>query len=135
MSRSEIMARIKAKDTRVELLLRQELWKRGLRYRKNVKKIYGKPDIAFISRKLVVFCDSEFWHGKKYLEGEIPVRNRAFWEKKFKKNIERDLKVNQILRKSGWTVLRFWEKDIKKNVSKCAKKIEETLKKKADGKK
>lgn len=135
MSRSEIMARIKAKDTRVELLLRRELWKRGLRYRKNVKDIYGKPDIAFLSRKLAVFCDSEFWHGKKYLEGEIPATNKAFWREKFRKNIERDIQVNWVLRQSGWTVIRFWEKDIKKDVAKYAKKIEEALKRKKKGKK
>ena len=57
------MSRVKNKDSAIEVALRKELWSRGLRYRKNVKTIFGKPDIAFIGKKIAVFCDSEFWHG------------------------------------------------------------------------
>ena len=57
------MKRVKNKDSDIELILRKELWSRGLRYRKNVTGIIGKPDIVFISKKVAVFCDSEFWHG------------------------------------------------------------------------
>ena len=53
----------KGKDSKIEILLRQELWSRGLRYRKNAKSVYGHPDIVFISKKIAVFCDGEFWHG------------------------------------------------------------------------
>lgn len=55
--------KVKSKDSEIEVLLRKELWKRGLRYRKNVKNICGKPDIVFLSKKVAIFCDSEFWHG------------------------------------------------------------------------
>ena len=61
--RRKNMQAIKNRDSQIELLLRRELWKRGLRYRKNVKTVYGHPDIAFIGKKVAVFCDSEFWHG------------------------------------------------------------------------
>ena len=71
INRSENMSRIKNKNTSIELLLRKELWKRGLRYRVNDKSIFGKPDIVFKRKKIAIFCDSEFWHGKKFLEGEI----------------------------------------------------------------
>lgn len=57
------MQQIKNRDSEIERLLRSELWERGLRYRKNVKTVYGKPDIAFLRKKIAVFCDSEFWHG------------------------------------------------------------------------
>ena len=57
------MSRIRSKDTKIELELRKELWSRSLRYHKNIKTIPGKPDIAFIGKKVAVFCDSEFWHG------------------------------------------------------------------------
>lgn len=57
------MKQVKNKDSKIEILLRKELWNRGLRYRKNVKKILGKPDLAFIGKKIAIFCDSEFWHG------------------------------------------------------------------------
>jgi len=129
MTRSEIMQRVKSKNTKIEIILRKELWKRGLRYQKNVKDIFGKPDIVFKGKKLVVFTDSEFWHGKQFLEGKsIPKTNTEYWVNKFKRNIERDKKVNKKLQDEGWTVLRFWGIDIKKNVSNCADAIERTLK-------
>ena len=59
--RHKNMQAVKSKDSKIEVLLRQELWKRGLKYRKNVKTVYGHPDIAFIGKRIAVFCDSEFW--------------------------------------------------------------------------
>lgn len=130
MSRFENMRRIKSKDTSIEIILRKELWKRGLRYRKNVKDIFGKPDIVFKGKKLAVFADSEFWHGKQFLEGKyIPKTNTEFWIKKISRNIERDKEVNKKLQDDGWTILRFWEEDIRKSVSNCADIIEKELKK------
>jgi len=130
ISRSENMRRIKSKDTTIEILLRKELWKRGLRYRKNVKNVYGKPDIVFKGKKLAVFADSEFWHGKQLLEGKyIPKTNTEFWVKKITRNIERDKEVNEKLKEDGWTVLRFWETDIRKKLLACADNVEEKLNK------
>jgi len=129
ISRSENMRRIKSKDTTIEILLRKELWKRGLRYRKNVKDIYGKPDIVFKGKKLAIFTDSEFWHGKQLLEGKyIPKTNTEFWVNKITRNIERDKEVNKKLESEGWIILRFWEIDIRKNVSECADIVEKTIK-------
>lgn len=83
ISRSENMRRIKSEDTSIEIILRRELWKRGLRYQKNVKNIFGKPDIVFKGKRLAVFVDSEFWHGKQLLEGKyIPKTNTEYWIKK-----------------------------------------------------
>ena len=62
------MQQVKNKDSKIEVLLRNELWSRGIRYRKNVNRIYGKPDIVFIGKKIAVFCDSEFWHGYNWEE-------------------------------------------------------------------
>ena len=129
ISRSENMRRIKSKDTTIEILLRKALWKRGLRYQKNVKDVYGKPDIVFKGKKLAVFADSEFWHGKQLLEGKyIPKTNTEFWVKKITQNIERDKEVNKKLESEGWIILRFWETDIRKDVSACADTVEEILK-------
>ncbi len=61
--RKRIMKSVKNKDSEIEILLRKALWKRGIRYRKNVGSIYGCPDIAFKGKKIAAFCDSEFWHG------------------------------------------------------------------------
>ncbi len=123
------MRRIKSKDTTIEILLRKELWKRGLRYQKNVKGIFGKPDIVFKGKKLAVFADSEFWHGKQLQEGKyIPKTNTKFWVNKITRNIERDKEVNKKLESESWTVLRFWETTIRKDVSGCADTVEKTLK-------
>jgi DNA mismatch endonuclease (patch repair protein) len=121
------MSKVKSKDTSIEIALRKVLWKRGLRYRKNYTKLIGKPDIVFLKAKVVVFCDSEFWHGKQYSDGKMPKTNIEFWETKFKRNIQRDNDVNLKLKKDGWIVLRFWQKEIHKDVLYCADIIENTL--------
>ena len=123
--RHKNMQAVKSKDSEIERLLRNELWKRGLRYRKNVKDIIGKPDIAFIGKKVAVFCDSEFWHGFNWEERKEDIKTRReFWIPKIERNMQRDLEVNAALAGAGWTVLRFWGKDIKKHCSECADVIE-----------
>lgn len=115
------MKAVKNKDSEIEILLRRELWSRGLRYRKNVKTVYGKPDIAFIGKKIAVFCDSEFWHGYAWEIAQDEFQSRRdFWIPKIERNIQRDKEVNERLRNDGWIVLRFWGREIKKDVSACA---------------
>ncbi len=125
ITRSENMRRIKYQDTSIEIKLRKALWHKGYRYKKNCKNIFGKPDICFKGKKLAIFCDSEFWHGKYLLEQKyIPATNQSYWIPKIERNIERDKKVNIALAEDGWTVLRFWQKDIEKNIEMCIEKIE-----------
>ena len=127
------MRRVKNKDSDIELLLRKELWQRGIRYRKNVRKIYGNPDIVFIGLKIAVFCDSEFWHGYNWEERKKDFKsNRDFWIPKIERNIERDKEVNEKLKADGWIVIRFWGKEIKKETKKCADIIEKALKERRD---
>ena len=115
------MQAVKNKDSQIELLLRQELWSRGLRYRKNVNRIYGKPDIVFIGKKVAVFCDSEFWHGYNWEERKIDFKShQEFWIPKIERNMERDAEVTARLESEGWTVIRFWGNEIKKNTAQCA---------------
>lgn len=124
ISRSENMRRIKSKETSIEVKLRKALWARGHRYRKNCPKIKGKPDICFIGKKVAVFCDSEYWHGKYLLEGRyIPKTNTEFWVNKIKSNIERDKKVNAQLESEGWTVIRLWGEEIDKELDSCVDRI------------
>ena len=127
ISRSENMRRIKSKGTKIEKLLGKAMWAEGLRYRKNCKDVFGKPDFCFKGKKIAIFCDSEFWHGKKFLEGERFKTNADFWEEKIKRNIERDKIVNETLKKEGWIVLRFWGRDIENNVIFCVKKIKKVV--------
>ncbi len=135
ISRSENMRRIRSKDTSIEIMLRKALWAKGIRYRKNCKDIFGKPDICIKKYKIAVFCDSEFWHGKYFLEGKVPKTNQDYWIPKLKRNIERDKKVNETLKKEGWTVLRFWEKEIRKNLDECVEKICNAIEEKKQKKK
>ena len=122
------MKAVKNKDSQIELLLRKELWARGLRYRKNVNRIVGKPDIAFLGKKVAVFCDSEFWHGYNWDERKKDFKShQEFWIPKIERNMERDIEVTGILESEGWTVLRFWGKDIKKHLQECADKIERVV--------
>ena len=119
------MRQVKNKDSVIEVALRKELWSRGLHYRKNVKSVYGKPDIAFIGKKIAVFCDSEFWHGYDWEERKKDFKShQEFWIPKIERNMERDREVTERLESEGWTVLRFWGKEIKKNVSACADMIQ-----------
>ena len=126
--RHKNMQAVKSKDSEIERLLRNELWKRGLRYRKNVKDIIGKPDIVFIGKKVAVFCDSEFWHGYNWEERKEDIKTRReFWIPKIERNIQRDIEVNKQLTEEGWIVLRFWGRDIKRNYQNIADIIENTL--------
>lgn len=119
--RAKNMRAVKNKDSEIEQLLRRCLWEKGLRYRKNVKSIYGHPDIAFIGKKVAVFCDSEFWHGFDWENRQNEIKSRRdFWIPKIERNIQRDAEVNQKLQAEGWLVLRFWGKEIKTDVVSCA---------------
>lgn len=128
---SKNMKAVKSKDSEIERILRKELWARGLRYRKNAKTVFGKPDIAFIGKKIAVFCDSEFWHGYAWEIYQEDFRsNQSFWLSKIERNMQRDIEVNNQLRSEGWTVLRFWGREIKKNTSACADIIEKAVREK-----
>lgn len=129
--RRKNMRAVKNKDSEIELLLRRELWSRGIRYRKNVNRIIGKPDIAFIGKKVAVFCDSEFWHGFDWDVKKHEIKSRQdFWIPKIERTIQRDKEVNQNLQEQGWTVLRFWGEDIKRDPAACADLIVKVLKEK-----
>ena len=128
--RHKNMVNIKGKNTSIELCLRKALWNKGIRYRKNYKKLPGKPDIAITKYKIAVFCDSEFFHGKDWeaLKPRLEAGNNAeYWVPKISRNRERDEEVNKELLFLGWTVIRFWGKEIKKNTEECIKVIEETI--------
>ena len=129
--RRKNMQAVKNKDSKIELLLRKELWNRGLRYQKNRNDVFGKPDIVFKGKKVAVFCDSEFWHGYNWEERKKDFKShQEFWIPKIERNMQRDIEVTQKLESQGWTVLRFWGADIKKETEKCALIIEKAVKEK-----
>lgn len=121
--RSKTMSRIRSKDTKAEVLLRKALYHEGYRYRKNYKELPGKPDIVLTKYKLAIFCDGEFFHGKDFDTKKPVDENRDYWDKKIRRNMERDQEVNQMLAEAGWRVLRFWNKEIIKDIDNCLRVI------------
>ena len=111
--RSEIMSRIKNKDSKIEVLFRKELWKQGFRYRKNSAKHFGKPDIVLSGYKIVIFIDSCFWHGCKR-HCRVPSTRKKYWVGKIERNKERDREVTRYYKKIGWRIFRIWEHNIEK---------------------
>ena len=127
--RHRTMSRIRAQDTKAELLLRKALWKRGYRYRKNYAALPGKPDIVLTRQKIAIFVDGDFWHARGHQDcpGEQVASNKVYWQKKLGRNVERDKDGTDILTEEGWLVLRFWETDIKRDLEGCVRRIEEYL--------
>lgn len=122
--RSFNMSRIRGGNTKPERLFKKALWHAGLRYRKSKQKLPGKPDIAFIKYKLVIFVDGAFWHGHDWENRRQTIKsNRAFWLPKIERNMQRDREVNDYYRSKGWTVLRFWDFEVKKELGLCVKKV------------
>jgi DNA mismatch endonuclease (patch repair protein) len=131
--RSEIMSRIRSTsgvEIRFRKLVSQHVYPLGHRYRLNYKKAVGKPDLAFVSRRVAVFLDGDFWHGKHYMKKVLPNPAKLpqkFWRDKISGNMARDRKQNRALRKLGWKVVRIWESDFKKKPDKSLQKVLDTL--------
>lgn len=122
--RSKNMAANKGKGTKLELLFGKLLWNAGIRYRKNDKSVFGKPDFVIRNMKIAIFCDGEFWHGRDWETRKKDHKsNREFWFSKIERNIERDKEVNDQLRTQGWKIFRFWETEITKHPDKCLNEV------------
>ena len=125
--RSEVMRKVRSRGnatTEVKLLmLFREAGITG--WRRHVP-IMGRPDFAFLRKKLAIFVDGDFWHGRG--NRAVPVSNRRFWCAKFEQNKKRDRFVNRELRTKGWTVLRIWESDLARSKQRCLRRIERALK-------
>lgn len=113
---SERMRRVKSKGTTLEKAFSILMRSKGIQYQGH-PKIYGHPDFRIKRTKVLIFCDSSFWHGrnKNEISGKAFKTNKTFWVKKLKYNKERDKRINDILKKRGWKVLRFWDDEILKN--------------------
>ena len=111
--RSRAMSHIKGKDTSIEVLLRKALWHKGIRYRKNYKKLPGTPDIAITKYRIATFCDSEFFHG--------------YWIKKIERNMARDRENDFKLIAMGWVPMHFWGQEIQKRTEECVEAVEDLI--------
>jgi len=111
--RRKTMRAVKGKGTSLERRLFAMLAGMGLSgWKKNVSDITGKPDVAFPQERVLIFVDGCFWHGCPHCNRKLPVTNREYWERKVKRNVERDKRNTQALVDSGWRVIRVWEHEM-----------------------
>lgn len=113
-SRHLNMSHIKSKDTKPEEIVRKYLFSKGLRYRKNVKNLPGKPDIVLKKYKTVIFVNGCFWHHHDCARFKWPSSNINYWRPKIERNVERDTDNRFKLESTGWRVLVIWECELKK---------------------
>ena len=112
--RSEIMSRVRAKDTRPEMLVRRLVFAEGYRYRLHDRKLPGCPDLVFRGRAKVIFVHGCFWHRHEACAlARMPKSRLDFWEPKLTANKERDMRNRKLLAKEGWKVLTIWECQLK----------------------
>jgi len=123
--RSEVMGKIKGKNTKPERILFDALSQAGLKFKKHYK-ILGNPDIVFPTEKFAIFVDGDFWHGHFFNIRKLTLPE--YWVRKIQRNMDRDKIYTQQLRNEGWKVVRLWEQDILKNVDKPIVKILKAIK-------
>ena len=127
---SKAKARNTAQGTRCEMVLCAELRRMGLTFRRNVVSLPGKPDIVFVRQQLAVFCDGDFWHGRKWSARKAKLArgsNPEYWVAKIEANIARDRRQRSKLRRAGWRVIRLWECDILWDPKRVAGKVADAL--------
>ena len=115
------MSHIRSKNSKPEELVRKYLFAHGFRYRKNVAKLPGKPDIVLPKYRTVIFVNGCFWHKHDCPRFVWPASNTEYWTKKINGNVERDRASHKMLEEAGWTVITIWECELKKD------RAEETL--------
>lgn len=119
------MSRVRTRDTAPELALRRALWDAGVRgWRLHSRRVTGRPDLAWIGRRVAVFVDGAFWHGHPdYYWGQ----SGTFWDEKIERNRRRDERVTGELVADGWTVLRFWDFEVERNARHCVASVMNAL--------
>jgi len=124
--RSELMSKVAGKETKPEIMVRKFLFSRGFRFRKNVKKLPGTPDIVLPKYKVVIFVNGCFWHGHTCRQAHLPSSNLDYWEHKIAENIDRDNRRNSELEASGWKVITIWGCELK-NIAVRAETLEKVV--------
>ena len=125
--RSRAMSHIRGKDTSIEVILRKALWHKGIRYRKNYKKLPGTPDIAITKYRIAIFCDSEFFHGYNWeIKKQKLGHNREYWIKKIERNMARDRENDFKLIAMDWIPMHFGARDTK-HTGECVQAVEDLI--------
>ncbi len=114
--RSMNMSHIRSTNTKPEEIVRKYLFSKGLRYRKNVRSLPGKPDIVLRKYKTVIFVNGCFWHKHDCGRFIMPSTNTEYWSNKISRNVERDIINTKLLEAQGWKVIVIWECQLKRKV-------------------
>ena len=117
------MRRVRRVDTKPEMALRRELFRRGLRYRVDYNRAAGRPDLALVGRRIAIFVDGEFWHGRKLSAARL-AEMPDYWQRKLSRNAARDARVNAALVADGWTVIRITDRAISRDLVHVANSVE-----------
>ena len=123
--RSRAMKRVKLKDGSLEVLVQRELRARGLKFRRHIRTLPGRPDIVFPKQKVAVFVDGDFWHGWRLPAWEHKLS--PFWRDKLHTNRARDQRNFRKLRALGWKVVRLWQHDVLRNIAACIQRVHTAL--------
>jgi DNA mismatch endonuclease (patch repair protein) len=116
------MAAIRATHSKLEDRITRGIWVKGYRFRKNVKGLYGKPDIVIQKYRVVIFIDSCFWHACP-IHGNIPKNNQEFWINKLERNKQRDEEVTKHYQNRNWNILRIWEHEVSRDFAAALERI------------
>jgi DNA mismatch endonuclease (patch repair protein) len=125
MSRSEVMARVRSKDTTPELTVRRAVHAAGFRFQLHRKTLPGSPDLVFVSRCIAVFVNGCFWHGHTCEDGKRPSSNVEYWDKKIGRNVARDRASYKALRRRGWTPIIIWTCRLKQDLRRLLAVLQE----------
>jgi len=128
--RSRTMALIRSKNTGPELTIRKLLHARGLRFRKHVRGLPGQPDLVFVSAKVIVFVDGDYWHGWRFPLWRHKLS--PYWKDKIENNRRRDLRNFRSLRRRGWLVIRLWEHQVKCDAEACVDRVESLVRNRSE---
>lgn len=123
---SRVGASNRRQNTTPEILLRKALWAAGVRYRLHPPALTGRPDLVIARHRVVVFCDGDFWHGRRWSERKRKLAegwNAPYWVAKIERNRQRDRQVARVLRSLGWTVVRVWESDVRRDPTLAASNV------------
>lgn len=121
------MSRIRGTNTKIDLRMKEILEESDYKF-EMYPKMFGNPDFVLRQKKIIIYCDGDFWHGYEYYKKKRP--SKKFWHNKIENNMKRDQRYARKLRRKGWSVLRFWEHDIEKNSDKCLRRIKRKFKEK-----
>lgn len=131
-----MMAAVRNRDSKAELLLRRELHSCGLRYRLHARDVFGRPDIVIRSRRVALFVDGDFWHGNAWrlrnlpdLASMFPTRTE-WWVEKITRNMRRDEEVSRRLEAEGWEVIRVWESEVLEDPAASAARVLQRIERK-----